>query len=117
MSVQMLAVVAGNITIPVTLDGGPGNDKLKGAGGHDVLLGGQGDDLWVGGSRRDLLIGGLGSDRIVGNRDDDILIAGFTGPRLNGDFFLKTEGDNATVFDDEVRDLLTCSEGLDWILT
>jgi hypothetical protein len=36
--------------------------------------------------------------------------------RLNGDIFLKTDGPEATVFDDAVRDLLTGSEGLDWFI-
>lgn len=70
--------VANRIDNRAWLDGGGGDDCLRGASGDDVLLGGDGDDILVGRAGRDLLIGGLGSDVLVGNRDEDILIAGRT---------------------------------------
>ena len=71
-------VVSSGITIRATVDGGAGNDKLKGGGGPNILLGGDGDDLLVGGSNRDLIIGGFGGDRMVGKPEDDIMIGGVT---------------------------------------
>ncbi|MEX1027189.1 MAG: hypothetical protein WD049_04180 [Candidatus Paceibacterota bacterium] len=50
--------VAGNVQIPVLIDGGAGDDHL------------------TGGSFRNLLIGGTGQDRLVGGRGDDVLIGG-----------------------------------------
>jgi hypothetical protein len=72
------ATIAGSITVPAILDGGPGNDKLNGGGGSNILIGGDGDDTLVGGPVRDLMIGGRGEDRIVGNAGDDIIIGGPT---------------------------------------
>ncbi len=66
--------VASNITLSVHLDGGAGNDRLKGGSGNDILIGGDGDDNLTGNQGRDILIGGAGSDRIVGNAGEDILI-------------------------------------------
>jgi hypothetical protein len=72
------AVIAFNVGRPAKVDGGPGDDRLKGSWSDDILLGGEGDDLLVGSLGRDLLIGGLGRDLIVGDAGDDILIAGAT---------------------------------------
>jgi Ca2+-binding RTX toxin-like protein len=85
-----------NVTKPMAIDGGAGNDVLTGGGGAnkitggvgndllygadgaDVILGGDGNDLLFGGAGRDLLIGGDGADTILGNSDEDILVAGMT---------------------------------------
>jgi hypothetical protein len=37
-----------------------------------------------------------------------------SGPRLNGDFFLRATGPGQTVFDDFAADTLTGSQHLDW---
>ncbi|MEX2172869.1 MAG: PKD domain-containing protein, partial [Pirellulaceae bacterium] len=72
------AVMAGNVKLPVLIDGGPGNDTLIGGKGPSILLGGDGNDILLGAGGRDLLIGGRGSDLILGGSGDDLLIAGFT---------------------------------------
>ena len=72
------AVIARNVGRPAKIDGGPGDDRLKGSWSDDILLGDGGDDLLVGSGGRDLMIGGTGRDRIVGNWGDDLLIAGTT---------------------------------------
>jgi uncharacterized delta-60 repeat protein len=63
---------------PNTIRGGAGNDLLYGSDGADVILGGDGDDLVFGGAGRDFLIGGDGADTILGNADDDLLVSGTT---------------------------------------
>ena len=51
---------------PDRLDGGSGDDRLRGAGGRDYLLsGGRGDDHIDGGSGRDTLHGNGGRDRLL----------------------------------------------------
>jgi len=70
--------IAGNIKITTLIDGGAGNDKLKGGAGADIILGAEGNDMLIGGRGRDILIGGDGCDRIIGNAGDDILIGGTT---------------------------------------
>jgi Ca2+-binding RTX toxin-like protein len=129
--------VAGSISVPVWIYGGPGNDRLKGGGGNDVLIGGDGDDLLVGGGGRDLLIGGSGADRLVGNADDDILIAGLLTTQNNDAALTAIMAEwtssqtysqrvaslqssyltaDVTVLDDNAVDVLTGSTGQDWFL-
>ena len=69
--------------VPAELYGGPGDDKLSGGEGHDVIVGGDGDDLLMGTDGRDLLIGGLGADKIIGDDNDDILIGGVYFDQIN----------------------------------
>jgi Ca2+-binding RTX toxin-like protein len=60
------------------IDGGDGNDRIKGGGSANIILGGNGDDQLDGENGRDLLIGGRGSDSIKGGKGDDLIISGFT---------------------------------------
>ncbi|WP_425619016.1 SdrD B-like domain-containing protein [Anatilimnocola sp. NA78] len=119
-------------SLPAWLDGGAGNDDLLGGAGNDVLLGGDGDDHLVAGSGSDLLVGGRGEDRLVGSAGDDILIAGYlvqTSEQDLGSIMSSWTSSNSyqqriaalghlvnlnTVSDDDARDMLTGSGGLDW---
>jgi len=71
--------VAGAVRLAAWLYGGPGNDRLQGGKGHDLLFGELGDDQLGGGQGHDLLVGGRGADRLVGNEGDDILVGGYLG--------------------------------------
>ena len=91
-----IVIVGLNVTTPVVIDGGAGNDLLTAGGGDSVLLGGAGNDILVGGpgnnvlvggdgtdiligaGGRDLMIGGKGSDLLTGGTGEDILIGGYT---------------------------------------
>lgn len=81
--------VAANVPIPVTLRGGPGDDKLTGGAAADKLTGGPGADLLVGHGEADSLYGGPGDDRLLGGPGDDLLRGGtgedtlLGGPGLN----------------------------------
>ena len=68
--------VAREVPIPVTLRGGPGQDRLIGGAGDDKLVGGTGDDVLVGRAGADSLFGGPGNDRLVGGSGDDLLHGG-----------------------------------------
>jgi Ca2+-binding RTX toxin-like protein len=68
--------VAKDVTAPVTLRGGAGDDLLIGGGGADKLIGGNGDDRLVGWRESDLLYGGPGSDTLIGGQGPDILRGG-----------------------------------------
>ncbi len=114
------------------LKGGGGDDILWGGGGLDVLLGGTGRDLLIGGAGADRLVGGSGPDLLVAGttlfdanhaalcaimaewsseRSFEARAANLggtgSGPRLNGNYFLTTDGPNQTVFDDAAVDVLT----------
>jgi Ca2+-binding RTX toxin-like protein len=69
-------VLAREVPVPVTLRGGPGNDRLVGGAGDDKLIGGAGDDVLVGRAGADWIYGGLGDDRLVGCSGDDLLRGG-----------------------------------------
>lgn len=66
-------VVAREVPIPVTLRGGPGQDRLVGGADADKLVGGAGDDVLVGRAGADSLFGGPGDDRLVGGSGNDLL--------------------------------------------
>jgi hypothetical protein len=68
--------VSDQVSIPVTLRGGPGTDRLLGGGGHDKLVGGPGNDVLRGRSGDDSLFGGPGADRLIGGTGDDALRGG-----------------------------------------
>jgi Ca2+-binding RTX toxin-like protein len=70
-------VVTGReISIPVGLRGGPGNDTLVGGGGGDRLVGGGDDDRLVGRAGNDSLYGGDGNDTLIGCSGDDVIRGG-----------------------------------------
>lgn len=69
--------VAKDVTAPVTMRGGAGDDLLVGGGGPDKLVGGNGDDRLVGWRGGDLLYGGPGVDVLVGGPGADLLNGGF----------------------------------------
>jgi Ca2+-binding RTX toxin-like protein len=85
--------VNANVRIPVTLSGGPGNDRLTGGAGNDRLLGGSGfdrllggpgDDQISGGPGPDVLNGELGDDTISGEGGEDTVIGGPGDDHLSG---------------------------------
>jgi len=68
--------VSGDISIPITMRGGTGNDRLVGGSGPDKLIGGEGKDRLVGRAGADSLYGGPGQDVLVGGPGDDMLRGG-----------------------------------------
>lgn len=69
------------VPVPVSLRGGPGNDRLAGGGGDDKLVGGAGSDVLIGRAGNDSLFGGPGRDRLFGGPGNDLLRGG-PGPDL-----------------------------------
>ncbi|MEM9154616.1 MAG: M10 family metallopeptidase [Cyanobacteria bacterium P01_F01_bin.33] len=68
------------------LDGGSGNDELRGFRGRDSLAGRSGDDKLFGGNDNDTLEGGGDSDTLDGGDGDDSLLGGDDDDTLTGDF-------------------------------
>jgi Ca2+-binding RTX toxin-like protein len=66
-------IVATTVPIPVTLRGGPGQDRLVGGAGADKVVGGSGNDVLVGRAGADSLWGGSGNDRLLGGSGNDLL--------------------------------------------
>ncbi|HKB05120.1 MAG TPA: TIGR03118 family protein [Gemmataceae bacterium] len=134
--------VSNRLGVATVLMGGAGDDMLIGGGGDNVLVGGPGDDQLFGQTGRDVLIGGEGLDHLLGRANDDLLIGGSTAHDANTDALLQildewtsadayavrvdklrngTGGlpklDATAVTDDQVRDFLLGSSGLDWFFT
>ncbi|MDH7499332.1 MAG: hypothetical protein QHH30_02995 [candidate division NC10 bacterium] len=74
------AHIAGNIALPVVMDGGAGNDHLKAGRGPATLLEGDGNDLLIGGPGNDTLVGANGNDILVGGPGTDTLDGGVAAP-------------------------------------
>jgi hypothetical protein len=92
---------AGSKFAPFTVEvhGGPGNDRIRGAGlahqGNMLLFGDDGNDAVMGGPENDQLLGGAGDDRITA-------VDGF-GESIDGDDNLHTNanGNDFATIDDE----------------
>jgi Ca2+-binding RTX toxin-like protein len=80
--------VARNVSVPVTLRGGAGDDHLVGGSGDDKLIGGPGEDRLLGWGGRDRLYGGRDGDRSIGGRGEDLCGHGI-GDRVSGCEVLK----------------------------
>jgi Ca2+-binding RTX toxin-like protein len=60
------------ITVPMSVNGGGGVDRLQGAAGADTLQGGDGNDGLFGGAGNDTVYGGNGADRFLAQAGDSI---------------------------------------------
>jgi Ca2+-binding RTX toxin-like protein len=59
-----------SLTVPVTIDGGGGDDTITGGGGADILYAGAGNDIVTGGRGNDTAFLGAGNDRFIWNPGD-----------------------------------------------
>ena len=102
-------------------DGGAGNDVLIGGAGSDALLRQDGDDLLVAGTTAfddnlaalDAVLAEWTSGRTYAQRVANLRGTG-SGPRANGNTFLKVSGPGVTAFDDGAVDALDGASGSDW---
>jgi Ca2+-binding RTX toxin-like protein len=105
------------VEIPVTIDGGSGNDRIEGGALADVLIGGDGNDRIDGNDGNDSLFGAGGNDSLNGDfgddyfeggAGDDILVGGPGADRLFG-----LGGNDTLISDDGVRDTVRGGTGFD----
>ncbi|PSB57868.1 hypothetical protein C7B77_06835 [Chamaesiphon polymorphus CCALA 037] len=93
-----------------SVKGDDGNDYLDGGEGNDSLFGDEGNDNLDGGEGNDSLFGGVGDDRFMwGGLGDDNLYGGKGNDSLSGD-----EG-NDFLYGDEGNDFLSDDEGNDFL--
>ena len=62
--------------LPVSVDGGAGDDTIQTGPAADTLIGGAGDDTLNGGSGNDLIQGGAGYDLVTGQSGNDTELLG-----------------------------------------
>lgn len=67
------------ITIPATVFGLGGVDRLDGGSGDDVIAGGEAGDILTGGFGEDTITGGPGPDQVAGDDDPDLINDGSSG--------------------------------------
>jgi predicted outer membrane repeat protein len=73
-----------NVTVPASIDGGDGDDKLTGGSGNDSIYGGAGEDDIHGSDGNDLLDGGDNDDKLTGGRGGDVVLGGAGNDDLKG---------------------------------
>lgn len=100
-------VVSKDVTIPVELSGGIGNDILIGGSGNDILRGGAGNDDLRGELGDDTLEGGVGQDTLRGEGGEDTLRGGGENDQLFGG------ADDDHIFGDEGSDTIDAGGGDD----
>ena len=71
-----IIVTTSNVTTPMTIDAGGGNDLITSGSGNDLLMGGPGSDMLYGESGDDVLLGGTGNDDLLGGNGNDALVGG-----------------------------------------
>jgi Ca2+-binding RTX toxin-like protein len=81
-------------SVAETINGGKGNDELKGLGGNDSLTGNGGNDTLDGGDGNDTLIGGTGNETLIGGDGNDDLYGGLDSVVLAGDLLVGGKGDD-----------------------
>ena len=67
-------VVNADVTLPITVDAGSGNDDITTGAGADLVQGGEGVDTLNGGAGGDRILGNPGNDVMNGNAGDDTLV-------------------------------------------
>jgi len=67
------------------MDGGSGNDEVRGWNGNDILRGGEGDDNVQGLDGGDVVYGDAGNDDLSGGLGDDTLYGGAGNDKMFGD--------------------------------
>jgi len=75
---------ASTMVVPITLNGGNGDDTLIGGNGADLLSGGAGNDNLTGNAGNDTLLGGIGNDVLTGGEGLDSLKGEDGNDTLNG---------------------------------
>jgi len=117
-------------SIPVTVDGGPGDDEITGGSGNDVLHGGAGDDTITGYGGDDLIYGDGGDDDLDGSSGSDTIDGGPGRDNINGDgsgdsdwvstalrygndLLLAKDGEQDKVFCEGGSDVAVVDKGLD----
>jgi Ca2+-binding RTX toxin-like protein len=95
---------------PCLLDGGDGNDVLRGNNGNDTLTGGDGNDFLFAGLETNIVIGGTGDDHLIGSAGTNLLDGG-----EGNDILRAGRGDHVLIAGNGL-DKLTAARGNDLLI-
>ena len=95
-------VTAADVTLPLSVDAGPGIDTITTGAGADLIQGGDDADVLNGGAGGDRILGNPGNDVVNGGAGDDTLVwnNGDGTDDMNGDDGLDRIEDNLGAADD-----------------
>jgi Ca2+-binding RTX toxin-like protein len=95
-------VTAADVTLPITVDAGPGIDNITTGAAADLVQGGDDADVLNGGPGGDRIVGNPGNDVMNGGDGDDTLVwnNGDGTDNMNGDAGLDRIEDNLGAADD-----------------
>ena len=95
-------VTAADVTLPISVDAGPGIDTITTGAGADLIQGGDDADVLNGGAGGDRILGNPGNDVVNGGAGDDTLVwnNGDGTDDMNGDDGLDRIEDNLGAADD-----------------
>lgn len=100
----------------VTIDGGSGNDTIRGTSSDDFIFGGPGNDFLLGLNGNDFVSGGAGLDDIRGGLGTDLLMGGIDNDIVQGgadDDTIQGEAGNDDLRGDSGNDVLHGGSGDD----
>jgi Ca2+-binding RTX toxin-like protein len=99
-----------------TIDGGAGNDAMRGGLDADLMRGGPGDDTVDGSGGNDEVFGDEGNDTVAGGNDSDRVDGGAGADALLGDGgALSADGDDQIFARDGEGDEIGCGFGSDLV--
>ncbi len=101
-----------------TIDGSSGKDEISGEDGDDTLRGSADDDVLTGGFGEDDLDGGAGADDLSGNEDDDYCLGGTGNDSIyggDGNDVVNGQGDDDKVYGDAGNDYVYGGAGRDFV--
>lgn len=65
-----------SLKVSAYVEGGDGDDDIRGGYGDDILIGGDGADVIKGRKGNDVVVGGSGADQIWGGKGSDMVVSG-----------------------------------------
>lgn len=111
-------ILAPTVSVPLSIDGGVGEDQIVGGTGNDALSGGDGDDIISGRDGDDMVLGGAGNDQIDGQNGNDQLRGGTGDDTLygnHGNDQINGNEDDDLIFGSGDNDILNGDDGNDRI--
>lgn len=107
-----------NVTVHLRLEGGDGDDFIRGGGGNDKIEGGKGDDRLHGGGGDDYINGSVGDDTLYGDSGNDVVYGGDGNDKMygnDGNDYLEGSKGNDEIYGNDGNDVISGGIGDDYL--